>query len=346
MSRNILVTGATGFVGSHLVQTLLQNETTDELNLYALTRKFAGDETYAYPQEWLETLKQHNTHCTVVFGDVTDYLSLKRIIIQYEIDLVYHLAARSTVSHSELDLINTLQSNIIGSAHLLQLCHALEFKLILMTTDKVYGETYDAGTNDVLKPVDLYGITKATVDQLAQFYIKSYNLPITIVRSCNIYGFDMNWSRLIPKSIKHCLQEVNPVLYINPQHHKSGLRQYIFIQDAVAFLIQLGLSEQDIFTDLENNIALFASHDIWTSEEVMEKILQYFPEQEINRKFSPSIEILGQSINADDPNAFVGEATLDNILPQIIQSYCKYFSIAIPKKVTEFLLATGPQEIN
>lgn len=320
-----MVTGAGGFIGSHLVQQLLSKNNTNEI--YGLYRSFPN-----FDIPWVVTRALNRSSLHVLIGDIVDGLMLRRIINQYDIDLVYHLAAQSIVSKSQRDIVNTINSNILGTTNILELCREFKFRLILQSTDKVYGDLVDAQVDSPLRPIDLYGITKTTCDQLAQFYWRHYGLPITIVRSCNVYGFDMNWSRLIPGTIERCIHGINPVLYTNTKKEddivggitegRGGKRQYISIEDAIDFLTTLGFNKNY----QSWLVALFSSKNFFTSREIIDAIIQFFPDRTITLKHLNIIEIANQSIATEGSHIFLGLQRFEQELPSLIDRYQEFFN--------------------
>jgi len=123
----IFITGATGFIGSHLCKFL----------------KDRGEEVVSLIHDciiWTPWLEESVKPTIKVHGDVRDFHFLKRVINQYEIDAVVHLAAQSIVKRAYKDPVNTFDINVVGTVNVLEACRQLDVeKVIVQSTDKVYG---------------------------------------------------------------------------------------------------------------------------------------------------------------------------------------------------------------
>jgi len=249
-----LVTGATGFIGSHLVKTLV--ERGEKIIAVTHDHKLGVN-------KWLH----HQLRKTIkVNGDVRDIHFLKRIMTQYEIDKVYHLAAQSIVKHAWKDPVNTFDINVMGTVVLLEACRQLEIpKILIQSSDKVYGNQMDTTSESELKPTEPYGASKIAMDVAAQSFAQTYGMNIVISRPCNCYGLDYA-NRIVPNTIRNCLRGESPIIYKND----NSQRQYIFISDLVSALIFLMETKQ-------NGAFNIGTTDIMGQEQVVHEILKHFP---------------------------------------------------------------------
>lgn len=213
---NVLITGASGFVGSALAAAL----TADGENVVSLVR------------DWTKAPAG-----IVVRGDVTDHELCRRVLADYEIDVVYHLAAQAIVSACAEDPITALDVAVLGTSRLLQAVHETKrpIRVVVSTSDKVYGSApapYDEST-----PLDArhaYEVSKACQDLVARMYHSNYGVDVRVVRAVNIYGpGDPNESRLIPKTAKRLLAGQPPLLNAGAAQMR---RQYVYIDDLVRAL--------------------------------------------------------------------------------------------------------------
>jgi CDP-glucose 4,6-dehydratase len=238
-NRPTLVTGATGLLGSWLVKRLL--------SLGADVVCVIRD---SVPQSELIRSRSID-RVKVVRGDVCDRMFLERVLGEYEIDTVMHLAAQTIVGIANRHPISTFETNIAGTWQMLEACrHSPSVKQIVMaSSDKAYG---DCDTLPYLETTPLqglhpYDVSKSCADLIAQAYGHTYNLPVAITRCGNFYGGgDLNWNRIIPGTIRSILQGEAPVIRSNG----SYIRDYIYVEDgAAAYTL---LAEQ-----LANNSSLY-----------------------------------------------------------------------------------------
>jgi len=224
---SILVTGASGFVGAHLCKKLVEKG-----------KNVIGLEHDHKPETTLKCLGFEDK-ITVIHGEVTNENLLRRIISQYNVDTVYHLAAQAIVAVALKDPITTFHSNVIGTVTLLNVCKDMpQVKRILIpSTDKVYGEGLNRKEDDALNAEGIYEISKIGMDYVARSFYHVFNLPIVVTRACNIYGeYDFN-RRIIPNTIRALKAGQQPVIFKN----EDSIREYIHVEDvcdAYMFLVE------------------------------------------------------------------------------------------------------------
>jgi len=223
----ILVTGALGFIGSHLVD-LLEEQGQSVVALDNLG--------YAANAAYYDSLKARNIPTEIV--DLTDNIPLEYIFRKYDISLVYHLAAETHVDNSILDVAPFIQSNIIGTANLLNAVvkYPVE-RFIHISTDEVYGHVAQGSTNE-LTPYHTrnpYSATKAASDHLVTAWHHTYNLPAIITHCSNNYGPRQHQEKMIPTIIRS-LQANKPVPV-----YGDGLqiRDWLYVRDHCLALTQV-----------------------------------------------------------------------------------------------------------
>ncbi|MDE3034101.1 MAG: GDP-mannose 4,6-dehydratase, partial [Acidobacteriota bacterium] len=187
--RTVLVTGATGVVGSWLCQRLV----AEGAELVVLVRDWD-------PRSELVrggTIQQ----ARVVQGALEDYASLERALSEHEVDAVFHLGAQAIVGVALRSPLLTFESNIRGTYNLLEACRIhrdLVQNIVVASSDKAYGDSdLLPYTEDMpLQGRHPYDVSKSCTDLLAHTYAHTYGLPVAIARCGNIYGGgDLNWSR-------------------------------------------------------------------------------------------------------------------------------------------------------
>jgi CDP-glucose 4,6-dehydratase len=260
--HHILITGASGFVGASLTARLLDAGAE-------VTTILATWEPHSY---FVSSGMIH--HTTNVIGSIEDYDTLQRTILGHKIDTVIHLAAVAVEGKAFQAPRQAFEVNIRGTYNLLEACrlHAdLVQRVIVASSDKVYG---DSATLPYVEDMALlgrhpYDVSKVCGDVLAQSYAHSYGLPIVIGRFGNIFGGgDVNWSRLIPGTIRLLLMDKPPVLRVHP--HGSFRRDFLYIQDTVdAYIAMLeALNDPAIHGHAFN----FALGESWSVAEVIQEI--------------------------------------------------------------------------
>jgi CDP-glucose 4,6-dehydratase len=228
--RRAFVTGATGIVGSWLVRELLANGA----HVAVLVRD-------ADPQS--ELLRSGDLlRCTVYNGGVEDLWTLERAISLHEAEYVFHLAAQTIVGVAHRNPFTTFETNVRGTYNLLEACriHAsLVRGVIVASSDKAYGEVESLPYVETmpLQGRHPYEVSKSCTDLIATSYCHTYDVPVTIARCGNIYGGgDLNWSRIVPGTIRSLLRGERPVL----RSDGTFRRDYIYVKDVARAYMLLG----------------------------------------------------------------------------------------------------------
>lgn len=269
----IFITGITGFIGSHLTKYL-----SDRYDVAGLTHSYKHS-------KWLQ---EALSKCTLVRGDIENFPAVKTAINDWDPDCVIHLAAKSIVKRAYRDPAGTFLTNVMGTVNVLEACRNVGVqKMVAQVTDKIYGNTMDAAVHSPVRPTEPYGTSKCCVDLLAQTYINTYDMNVAISRMCNVYGYDTA-DRIIPNTIRRCLQNKSPVIF---KDDKSK-RQYIYVTDCCAALEFLAAESWT------KGIFNIATSDVLSQEEVVLKILKFFPSIEPEYVDSPKIkQIKSQSMS-------------------------------------------------
>jgi CDP-glucose 4,6-dehydratase len=232
--RRVLVTGATGLLGSWLVADL-QSAGAD---VVALVRD-------RVPRAHLWELPGR-VSLTCVSGQLEDYATLARTVGEYEIEIVFHLGAQTIVQIANRDPISTFESNIRGTWNLLEACRRAPTvkAIVVASSDKAYGDhdrlPYDESTP--LQGRHPYDVSKACADLIATAYHRTYELPVAIVRCGNLFGpGDLNFNRLIPGTIRSILRGEAPVI----RSDGTFIRDYLYVKDAARAYVVVASSVLD-----------------------------------------------------------------------------------------------------
>jgi CDP-glucose 4,6-dehydratase len=226
--RPVLVTGATGLLGSWLVPELQRRGA----RVVALVRDLVPDSLF-HTGGAAES-------CVIVLGDVVDGRLVERVLAEHEIDAVFHLAAQTIVEHAQRDPVNTLRSNVEGTWELLDACRrsGRPTRIVVASSDKAYGDqpVLPYTEDQPLEGRNPYDVSKSCSDLIAQAYACSYRLPVAVTRCGNLYGGgDLNFNRLVPGTIRAALRGEQPVL----RSDGTPLRDYIYVEDAARAYVQL-----------------------------------------------------------------------------------------------------------
>lgn len=224
-NKKIIITGANGFLASHLTISLLQRQAK-------VTGIIKEDIPLSFLNIKLKEKKYKNLK--MVKGDIVNYAFIKKVFKNYKPDVCFHLAAQAIVGSANKSPIPTLKTNILGTWNILEAVRAYssKTKLIVASSDKAYGEhkrlpyTEDAA----LQAQHPYDASKACADILTRTYAHTYNLAATVTRCANIYGpADPNFSRIIPDTIRSIALNKEPVI----RSDGTPIRDYIYIEDVV-----------------------------------------------------------------------------------------------------------------
>jgi CDP-glucose 4,6-dehydratase len=231
--RSVFVTGAFGLLGSWLVRALLDQGAT----VTVLKR----DDVRTSALEWEGTAAQ----TTIVRGDVCDGTVIERVLTEYEVDTVFHLAAQTIVGVANRSPVSTFEANIRGTWTVLEACrHAGVGAVVVAASDKAYG-THAAlpyREDFALAPQYPYDVSKAAADMIARSYWQTYSLPVAVTRFANLYGGgDLNPSRLVPEIAFALAEGRRPII----RSDGSAERDFLYVEDAVrAYLAIWSLLDQ------------------------------------------------------------------------------------------------------
>ena len=318
--RPTLVTGATGLLGSWLTRRLVE----------------VGADVVCLVRDWVPeselVLSRNLNRVKIVRGDVTDGPLLERLLGEFEVDTVFHLAAQTIVAIANRNPTSTFETNVRGTWLLLEACRRSPRvrQIVLASSDKAYGSApklpYTEDTR--LHGEHPYDVSKSCADLIAQSYGKTYELPVAITRCGNFYGGgDLNWSRVVPGTIRSLLRGQSPLI----RSDGSYVRDYIHVDDgAAAYLL---LAER-----LAQNPALrgqaynFSTEERFTVLELVNKITA-----RMGLSVEPTVlgeargEILEQSLDATRAKTELGWRPLlgiDQGLDRTIGWYREFLSRA------------------
>lgn len=228
MNKTILITGSSGFIGSNLVDALL------ELNY----RVIGVSRDYPLKKNNLPHYQHQNYIPTNV--DINDFNLLDSIVKKYEPEMIVHLAAQAIVSEGIQSPTDTYRTNIGGTWNVLETSRTTSSvkRVIIASSDKAYGEHKELPYKEdfSLNAVHPYDISKKITEELAISFYKTYNVPIIITRCGNTFGpYDLNFSRIVPGTIRSCLNNENIILRSDGRQ----TRCYVYVKDIVEGYLRL-----------------------------------------------------------------------------------------------------------
>ena len=317
--RPTLVTGATGLVGSWLVKRLLDS----------------GADIVSLVRDWVPESELVRTNCLerikVVRGDVCDQAMLERVLGEYEIDTVIHLAAQTIVPIANRNPVSTFETNIAGTWSLLEACrHSPVVKqIVLASSDKAYGDhdRLPYGETTPLQGRHPYDVSKSCADLIAQAYAVTYGLPVAVTRCGNFYGGgDLNWNRIVPGTIRSILRGQRPII----RSDGKFVRDYFYVEDGAAAYMLLAerLAEQP---DLRGEAFNFSNEIQLTVLDVVAQITQLMGSSlEPDVLNQSSNEIRHQYLNAAKARRMLGwgpQFTLDDGLRRTVAWYTEFLGV-------------------
>jgi CDP-glucose 4,6-dehydratase len=227
--RRVFVTGASGLLGSWLVDALLAKGAT----VTCLVRDWVP------ASRLLASGAARRTN--LVSGSLENYELLLRALNEYEIDTVFHLAAQTIVGTASRSALSTFETNVRGTWNLLEACRAcgaLVQRVVVASSDKAYGSQRNLPYREdtPLEGRFPYDASKSCADLIAQSYFQTYRTPVTITRCVNLFGGgDLSFNRLVPGTILSALRDQPPIIRSNGRL----VRDYIYVQSAVDAYLQL-----------------------------------------------------------------------------------------------------------
>lgn len=313
------MTGATGLVGSWLIQRLV--------DLRADVVAFVRDPD---PQsEFFRSGLYKNT--TLVQGSLEDYYSVERSINENEIEILFHLGAQTIVGTAWRNPLATFEANIRGTYHILEASRrhsGLVKKIVIASSDKAYGTSAQLPYEEEktsLKGRHPYDVSKSCADLLSLSYFHSYQLPLAIARCGNIYGgADLNWSRLIPGTIRSFLRCEEPVL----RSDGTFTRDYLFIDDVInGYLI---LAEALDRPEVQGEAFNFGQNQPFSALHIVKALQKQMNCPQLKPKITNQAvgEIKDQSLNTEKAKRLLGWSShysLEEGLARTLKWYDHYF---------------------
>ncbi|MFH1786621.1 MAG: GDP-mannose 4,6-dehydratase [archaeon] len=315
-NKNVLITGASGMLGSQLTSDLLGRRA----NVVAIMR------------DWVPTselVKSDNFNkVSVVHGNLEDYHLVERVFNEYEVECCFHLAAQTIVGTANRSPLSTFDSNLKGTWNILEAARnsRLLEKLVVASSDKAYGtqEKLPYTEDSPLRASHIYDVSKTCTDLIAQAYYNTYSLPVGITRCGNIFGQgDLNFNRIVPGTIRSVLMKERPII----RSDGKFVRDYFYVKDASVACMALaeGLENKRNWGQAFN----FSNEEPTAVLEIVQKILKL-----MNSKLKPVVlnqasgEIREQYLSSKKARSVLGwkpKYTLEAGVKETIGWYRAFF---------------------
>jgi CDP-glucose 4,6-dehydratase len=315
--RPVFVTGAAGLLGSSLVRQLVS----------------AGADVVALVRDWVPRSEFNASglasQVRVVRGDVRDQELLERVLGEYEIATVMHLAAQAIVGVANRNPVSTLDTNVRGTWALLEAARRTPTvkQIVTASSDKAYGD------QEVLPYTEAtpvfgrhpYDVSKSCADLIAQMYASAFGLPVCVTRCGNFYGGgDLNWNRIVPGTIRSVLRGERPIIRSDGRY----TRDYIYVDDGARAYLTLAekLGENP---SLAGEVFNFSYERRMTVLELVERILEVMGSTlEPDIRNEASHEIRDQYLDATKARTVLGwrpAFEFDDSLRTTVDWYTRYF---------------------
>lgn len=282
--KKVLVTGADGFIGSHLVEALVEDGASVKAFIYYNSFNNWG---------WLDTINKETLNKIEVFsGDVRDQNCVREAVAG--MDAVFHLAALIAIPYSYYAPESYVETNIKGTLNILQASKDCDVNRVLITsTSEVYGTAQYVPIDEKhpFQGQSPYSATKIGADRIAEAFRRSYDLPVTIVRPFNTYGPRQSARAVIPTIISQLLAGKTAIKLGN----LLPSRDFNYVKDTAAGFIEIAKSDKTIGEEIN-----IASQNEITVKDIFE---------EISRQINPEAVVI-----ADDVRLRPDKSEVDRLL--------------------------------
>jgi len=242
--KKVLITGATGILGSWMTKSLLENNIS--------IQGIAIDKSKNDLLDSMNLIDKFKLN----YIDIAETDNLSSYFENNNFDIVFHLAAQTQVIEANINPIKTFESNIQGTWNVLNECNNKGIPVVVASSDKAYGESVNLPykENFPLNGIYPYEVSKSITDLLSRTYKLTYGTKVTTLRCGNIYGGgDLNWDRLIPGLCKWLLNDETPILRTDGNFK----RDWVYVEDVVNAYLLVGnaLYSNDVEISLSYNFA-------------------------------------------------------------------------------------------
>lgn len=321
-NKNVLVTGAGGFVGSHLTERLLSLGA----NVKAFIRYTSHEEL-----RFLKPLKS-NPRLDIVQGDIRDEHAVENAVKGS--DVIFHLAALVGIPYSYIHPKETVETNTIGTMNILLAAKDRNVsKIVLTSTSETYGSAkyVPIDENHPLQGQSPYSASKIAADKIGESFYKSYGMPIAIIRPFNVYGPRQSARAVIPTIICQALTKREVKL-----GNTAPTRDFTYVDDTVSGFMKIAESEKSLgevinigsgfeisVGDIAKKIAKLVGKDVklvedkqrvrpkksevqrlWCSNAKAKKLLGWKPTVNLDDGLKRTIKYISQNLDQYNPDRY------------------------------------------
>lgn len=313
----VLVTGCTGLLGSNLCKELIKRKA----NVVGLVRDWVTKSVLIH-DNYINSMN-------IARGDVTDFQTVERVLNEYEIEVVFHLAAQTIVGIANRNPLSTFETNIKGTWNVLEASRRVPTvkKILIASSDKAYGDQIILPYHEdaPLCGTHPYDVSKSCADLIAKTYHITYGTPVCVTRCGNFYGGgDLNFNRIVPGTIKALLNGEKPVI----RSDGSYIRDYFYVEDGVHAYLHLAekMDDKKILGEAFN----FSNELQITVLELVNKIITSMGKEDLQPQVLgiANNEIIHQYLSAQKARTMLGWApkyTLEEGLKRTIEWYTRFF---------------------
>ena len=321
MKKKILITGGTGFIGSHLAETFIKRG-----------HKVRVFDRYN-PNYNLGNLAHSDLKSKIdfVFGDIRDYDSV--VNAAKNCDIIFHLAALIGIPYSYVSPLAYIKTNIEGTYNILEAAKKLKTKKIFITsTSEVYGSAkyLPIDENHPLQPQSPYSASKIAADNISLSYYNAFNLPVNILRPFNVFGPRQSERAIIPSVINQIYKSTDGKIFLGNLHPK---REFNYIEDICsAFVNSININQYGHVIHVGNGYEVTIKDLVKKISKLMKKNVTILQKKERIRPQLSEVNIL-KSSNTKARKLlkwkpkYSGNTGLENGLNKSIKWYLKNISI-------------------
>lgn len=312
--KRILVTGGTGFIGSHLVNRLTE-----------LGARVIVPYESLEPKSYFKT-KKLDRRVLLAVCDLKNYRRVFDLITKYEIDIIFHLAAQPLVTVAFSNPLETYETNIMGTVNVLEAARQYQkiSGVLVTSSDKAYGKIPKATEENYVGGDHPYETSKAAADLISHNYFSIYKLPVVVTRFGNVYGEgDLNFNRIVPGIMKSIIQ--NEILEI--RSNGKFIRDYVYVEDVVDAMIILMKNIKKVKGEAFN-VSSLENITVLNLIQRIREILKLKVDYKILSTATHEIPV--QSVNFAKIRKTFGWKPRHNLkssVPEILEWYREYFQV-------------------